>query len=124
MLLLALLFVGSWAAGTDIYKCTDEEGNVAYLQTPCPEDKKPDIEAPVAAEIDDVADDSEAAEETAASPPIAGGRPFEEVEACKQPHRDEVDAIFVALGGAYTPEQGEEFKKRLRTLTQQMRACG
>ncbi|MGI9270803.1 MAG: DUF4124 domain-containing protein [Woeseiaceae bacterium] len=124
MLLYALLLAASPAVGTDIFKCTDEEGNVAYLQTPCPEAKNPAAQTPVDTEDADAVSDTPAFEDPYTLAPITSDRSFEEIEECKQPYRDEVDEIFAALGGAYTPEQGEDFKKRLRTLTQQMRACG
>lgn len=118
MLFLATVLLGMSANAADIYKCTDEEGNVAYLQTPCPVEKKPVAEPPAEAEV-------EAEEEAVPDlPPVVSNRSSEEIDACKEPHRDEVDEIYVALGGVFTPEQGEEYKKRLRTLTQNMRACG
>ena len=118
ILFLVVVLLGMSAEAADIYKCIDAEGNVAYLQAPCPVEKKPTLVPPAESE-------AEAEEETVLeSTPVVSNRSFEEIEACKDPYRDEVDAIYVALGGAYTPEQGEDFKKRLRTLTQHMRACG
>ena len=115
MLLIGLLLIGAAAAGADIYKCTDDQGNVAYLQTPCPVEKKAVVEPPTE-EISDEVEYSLA--------PADGNRSFEEIEACKEPYRDEIDEIDAEMRVAYSPEQLEEYKKRLRTLTQQMRACG
>ena len=120
MLFLVVFLPGMSVEAADIYKCTDAEGNVAYLQTPCPIEKKSAIEPPSEIDVE-----VEAEEETVLkSTRVVSNRSFEEIEACKDPYRDEVDAIYVALGDVYTPEQNDEFKKRLRTLTQHMRACG
>ena len=119
MLIAALLLFATSANGADIYKCTDAEGNVAYMQTPCPIEKKKVAEP--AAEAEPIEFN---APEVAPQVPVVDNRTDEEIVACKKPHRDEIDSIYVALGDAYTPEQGEEFKNRLRTLTQHLRACG
>jgi hypothetical protein len=50
-------------------------------------------------------------------------RSADEVEACKEPHRDAIDAIEAEMLRGYSAEQGETFKQELRTLTQAMRAC-
>jgi hypothetical protein len=120
MLFLVVFLPGMSVEAADIYKCTDAEGNVAYLQTPCPIEKKPTIEPPSEIDVEVEAEEETVLESTQ----VVSNRSFEEIEACKDPYRDEVDAIYVALGDVYTPGQSEEFKKRLRTLTQHMRACG
>ena len=47
----------------------------------------------------------------------------QDVEACKIPLREAIDAIEAEMLRGYSAEQGEEFKQELRVLTQQMRAC-
>jgi hypothetical protein len=51
-------------------------------------------------------------------------RSFEETEECKNPLRDEIDAIEAEMLRGYTSEQSEDFKQRLIELTKEMRACG
>jgi hypothetical protein len=55
--------------------------------------------------------------------PVASNRSAEEVEACKEPHRDAIDNIEAEMLRGYSAEQGEIYKQELRTLTQAMRAC-
>jgi len=108
---LALIMLGSTAVQADIYKCEDEQGNVAYQQLPCPVVNKA-VEVP------------EEPEKTADEPPPAAEhRSPAKVEKCKEPLHDAIDAIEAEMLRGYSAEQGENFKLRLRTLTQQMRAC-
>jgi len=102
-------------ANADIYKCVDAEGNVAYQQIPCPvvKDKVEVVEDAVQDEVVE-----------APQVPVVSNQTHEEVEACKDPLRDAVDEIEAEMLRGFSPEQGEEFKVKLRTLTQEMRACG
>ena len=118
MLLIALVFLGATAESADVHKCTDADGNVAYLQTPCPVEHK---DAPVEEAI---LEESAEQESVSTPPPIVADRSFEEVEICKEPFRDEVDEIEAEMLRGYSAEQASEFKAKLRTLTQNMRACG
>lgn len=47
----------------------------------------------------------------------------EAVERCKKKYRDQIDAIDAQMRSGYTSEQGEAFRKRLRGLTEKLRAC-
>jgi hypothetical protein len=116
LFLLATLLAN---ADGEIYKCVDADGNVAYQQVPCPVVKE---EAEVIDVIDVVKVD-EVAEE-APPTPVASNLTDEEIEACKDPLRDAIDAIEAEMLRGFSPQQGEEFKVQLRTLTQEMRACG
>ncbi len=109
--ILLLLAVLPANADTEIHKCVDADGNVAYQQTPCPVVKE---EAPEVVE-------------QAEQPPqalVASDLTPEEVEACKDPLRDAIDEVEAEMLRGFSPEEGEEFKVKLRTLTQEMRACG
>jgi hypothetical protein len=118
------------AAHADIYKCKDEHGNVAYLQTPCPVEKLE--ESP--ATNDDDAHAAEAApdEEVMDSPPQrqssalqtpSSRLPGEPLDECKKRYRDQIDEIDAEMRTRFSPEQGEAYKERLMTLTKQLRAC-
>jgi hypothetical protein len=115
ILSLFLLVAAPANADIDIYKCVDAQGNVAYQQTPCPV-VKGKIEVLEEAVKDEVAETPQV--------PVVSNQTHEEVETCKKPLRDAIDAIEAEMLRGYSPEQGEEFKVKLRTLTQEMRACG
>jgi len=50
-------------------------------------------------------------------------RSSEEVAQCKKRNRDAIDAIDAEMRRGYSSEQGEAYRKRLRGLTEQLRAC-
>jgi hypothetical protein len=112
LFLLATLLAN---ADVEIYKCVDADGNVAYQQVPCPVVKAEAVIEVI--EVDEVA-------EEAPQTPVASNLTDEEIEACKDPLRDAIDAIEAEMLRGFSPQQGEEFKVQLRTLTQEMRACG
>jgi hypothetical protein len=118
LFLLATLLAN---ADVEIYKCVDADGNVAYQQIPCPVVKEEE-----AAEVIDVIEVDEVDEvaEEAPQTPVASNLTDEEIEACKDPLRNAIDAIEAEMLRGFSPQQGEEFKVQLRTLTQEMRVCG
>lgn len=119
LLLTALLLVAySAKAGTEIHKCVDADGNIAYQQTPCPVEKKKTEVVELPEQIDEIE------EEQPPQAPAINNQTHGEVEACKDPLRDAIDAIEAEMLRGFSPEQGEEFKEKLRTLTEEMRACG
>jgi hypothetical protein len=103
-------------AQADIYKCTDEHGNVAYLQTPCP--------AEVVKETPSVQEVEKSEDTTEPPPEPPSSQPDESLEACKKRFRDQIDAIDAELGASISPEQADAYKERLLVLTRQLRACG
>ena len=119
---ITLVVVWTPAAGAEIYKCTDEDGNVAYLQLPCPVEKAETVEVTYDADAGDVMESSP--EPKTPAPQAPSRHPDEPVEACKKRHRDQIDEIDAEILSAYSPEQGDEYKERLLVLTQQLRACG
>lgn len=117
------------AAHADIYKCKDEHGNVAYLQTPCPAKKTEDTPA-----TDDDAQAAEAVQDEdliqlspePQSPEVqtpSSRLPGEPLDVCKKRYRDQIDEIDAEMRTRFSPEQGEAYKERLMTLTKQLRAC-
>ena len=98
-------------AQTQIHKCTDADGGIAYSQLPCapqktiePEKTEPDAKAESAI-------------------------PKEEPEletngsACKKRYRDAIDAIDAEIGREYSPDKAEQYKRRLLQLTRKLREC-
>jgi hypothetical protein len=130
--LLLLTAVLASVAQADIYKCTDEHGNVAYLQTPCPVEKAEvspaadDDELPVAeAEPDEeTVEPAPAVERQSSEVQAATSRqPGERVADCKKRYRDQIDEIDAEMRTSFSPEQGDAYKERLLALTRQLRAC-
>ncbi|MGI9221469.1 MAG: DUF4124 domain-containing protein [Woeseiaceae bacterium] len=109
-------------ADVEIHKCVDADGNIAYQQTPCPVIKEPDPEEQAEEEVA-VVEEVEPTVETQPAP-VVSNKTHEEIETCKDPLRDAIDAIEAEMLAGFSPEEGEEFKAKLRTLTQEMRACG
>jgi len=118
------------AAHADIYKCTDEYGNVAYLQMPCPAVKVEDTavthdaDAPIAeaAQGEEMMESPPEPQSTEAQVP-SSRRPGEALDVCKKRYRDQIDEIDAELRTAFSPAQGDAYKERLIALTQQLRAC-
>ena len=118
------------AAHADIYKCTDEHGNVAYLQTPCPVEKEEepagtgDEDMPrVEAEQDDYVPESTPEPQSSEVNIPSSRQPGESLDACKKRYRDQIDVIDAEMRTAFSPEQGSAYKERLLALTKQLRAC-
>ncbi len=127
---LFLLFLSPLAsAQTEIHRCVDEDGNIAFQDSPCPESPADAAPGPATdVPVDTVADTAETPpdaehEDVVSYLPVESDRSIEEVEACKEPHRDAIDSIEAEMLRGYSAEQGETYKQELRTLTQAMRAC-
>lgn len=129
--LIAFATVAFSTTHADIHKCTDEHGNVAYLQLPCPTEEpkaanntdKADVSAAEAAQREDVAEPTHESQIPATQTP-SSRRPGERLDACKKRYRDQIDEIDAEIRKSYTPAQGDLYKKRLLALTQKLRACG
>ncbi len=120
LLLAVAIYVSDVQA--EIYRCTDEDGNMVFSQFPC-------------AKNPEEAEEQEAAEETAAAE-ADDARPADSdvdgalrvrnsgvVAQCKKPYRDAIDAIEARMLNGYTPDEGEAYKKQLLGLTKGLRRC-
>jgi len=101
-------------AHADIYKCTDEHGNVAYLQTPCPAEE--------AVQDEELTEASPAPQSPDVQVP-SSRRPGEPLDDCKKRYRDQIDEIDAEMQTVFSSEQGEAYKEKLLALTKQLRAC-
>ena len=112
LVIVGCCLFGTAGAQTQIHKCTDADGNVAYSQLPCP--------PPVTAAPDKIEPDKEAVTE------IPEEEPEQVVDqsACKKRYRDAIDAIDAEIGQDYSPGKAEQYKERLLVLTRKLRQCG
>ena len=115
---LLVLLSSTSLASSDIHKCVDEDGNVAYQQTPCPAPVESEPLAPEPMEPEPMEPEPMEPEPVNVEP-----KNPEDVEACKIPLREAIDEIEAEMLRGYPAEKGEEFKQQLRALTQEMRAC-
>lgn len=128
-----LLFVPlASEAQTEIYRCPQPDGTVAFQGQPCPETPpppepaEPQPDARAEAPGDDFFDFEnpfDAPPEEPSRPPAEGEAPSEERERCEKQARDAIDAIDLEIRRDASREQREEYLPRLRELTRQLRAC-
>ena len=109
-------------AHAEIYKCSDEEGNVSYQQMPCPAAKDDDPQ-PVEPVRDDYVPESTLSPESFAARDPSSRQPGESLADCKKRYRDQIDEIDAEMRRAFSPEQGVAYKENLLVLTKQLRAC-
>jgi hypothetical protein len=125
-------------ANTEIHRCVQEDGTIAFQETPCPEpsvdvgddsesveDQGTDEEPIADEDVFDVfipADEPQPVPPTA-EPALPEALSQDRVE-CEKTTRDAIDAIDLEMREqAYTKEQGEAYLARLLQLTEQLRAC-
>ena len=112
-------------AETHIYKCTDDAGNVAYLQLPCPAKPAAPVETAAAGNGDKPEEPVAPAAEFLEPAPVQSSRePGEPLADCKKRYRDQIDAVEAELFTTDVATMGETYKERLLALAQQLRACG
>ena len=137
-ILVLMLAAASAAADTEIHRCSQEDGTIAFQEMPCPEQavdaddgSKSDESRSAgknAASDDDAFDFVNPFDEPAGTPAAAettGPGPVSQDRAeCEKTTRDAIDAIDLEMREtAYTKEQGEEYLAELLVLTQQLRGC-
>ena len=137
--IVVLLLAGASAtADTEIHSCVQDDGTIAFQQTPCPE---PAVNADDSSEVGESrnAGETPAADDDVfnfvnpfdepASPPTPSEpklpEPVSQDRAeCEKTTRNAIDAIDLEMREtSYTKEQGEEYLAELLALTQQLRAC-
>lgn len=124
LIIVSFCLLNTANAQTQIHKCTDADGGIAYSQVPCAPQKPVESEKPEP--------DAEAESATPVPPkqePAITEVPQEEPEldanrsACKKRYRDDIDAIDVEIGREYSPDKAEQYKQRLLLLTRKLRQC-
>jgi hypothetical protein len=135
-----LLILGTPAlAQSEIYRCAQQDGTVAFQQMPCDEigdvseddsadagnsDEK-DVDAGGSSEhasgfgspFDEPANPPEA------TPPESPDSISDSRASCEQSARDAIDVIDLEMRKGYTREQGQAYLDELIKLTQQLRDC-
>ncbi len=121
-----LFAAGSSLADTEIHRCTQDDGTVAFQEMPCAEPAESN---------DDVSGDDEPVVEDDffdfVNPFDEPPRPATETEPvsqdraeCEKLTRDAIDAIDLEMRETrYSKEQGDEYLAELLELTRQLRAC-
>ena len=136
-LLVLMLAAASAAADTEIHRCLQEDGTIAFQEMPCPEqtvdadDVSKSDESRGAGEnpaSDDAFDFVNPFDEPARTPAAAETArpepPSQDRAECEKTTRDAIDAIDLEMRETtYTKEQGEEYLTELLVLTQQLRGC-
>lgn len=121
-------------AQADIYKCTGDDGNLVFQQTPCVEKVPAEDEANASSADDRDVEEEGPTESTYATEvpasndndtsPLPGDTSQPEViQLCKKKYRDAIDKINAEMSQNFSSEQGEAYRQRLRVLTRQLRAC-
>ena len=137
-MLVPILAATHAAADIEIHRCPQEDGSVAFQETPCPEPAAKVDDDDEAGETgsdtltapanDDFFDFVNPYDEHADPPPPAEPPPPEPVSQdraeCEKITRDAIDAIDLEMrANSYTKEQGEAYLAELLELTRQLRAC-
>lgn len=130
VLLFLLAVVLAPVAHAEIYKCTDENGNVSYQQTPCPAQKPEEPQAtddeasqPVEPLQDEYVPESTPEPQASEAQVRSSRQPGESLDDCKKRYRDRIDEIDADIRTTFSPEQGGAYKEELLALTKQLRAC-
>ena len=113
---VSLCLLNTARAQTQIHKCTDADGNVAYSQLPCVS-QEPEAEAKSTPPVTVEADFSIAE--------IPQEEPERETNtsACKKRYRDAIDIIDAEIGHEYSADKAEQYKQQLLILTRKLRQC-
>ena len=137
--LLVLVFASAnVVAGTEIYRCSLEDGTIAFQEMPCPEpaesaDESGDSgesngDSSTPAPHDAAFDFVNPFDEPSGAPmPVEAALPealSEDRAACEKTTRDAIDVIDLEMReNPYSKEQGQEYLAQLLELTRQLRAC-
>lgn len=126
------------AADTEIHRCVQADGMIAFQETPCPEpavdaddgseagESRSSTREPPAA--DDVFDFVNPFDEPASAPtpvePTQPEPPSKDRAECEKATRDSIDAIDLEMRETdYSQEQGRKYLAELLELTRRLRAC-
>lgn len=124
--------VSASAQDVEIHRCAQEDGTIAFQETPCPEpaddddaEPKEEAEAPAASDgfFDFVNPYDESDEPPQPSEPALPKALTQDRADCEKTTRDAIDAIDLEMRKGYSKEDGKHYLADLLELTQQLRAC-
>ena len=124
LIIVSFCLLNTASAQTQIHKCTDADGGVAYSQLPCAPQKSVESE-----KVEPDAKAESAAPVSAKQELSITEIPQEELEletnasACKKRYRDEIDAIDAEISREYSTDRAEQYKQQLLLLTRKLREC-
>ena len=121
-----MLTASASVAETEIHRCAQEDGTVAFQEKPCEEVSEAAEDSgetnPPASE-DDFFDFVNPFDEPQ-GPSTETGPVSQDRAECEKTTRDAIDAIDLEMQQTtYSKEQGDEYLAELLTLTRQLRAC-
>ena len=129
---LLLLPIAGLSTEVEIHRCTQEDGTVAFQETPCPEPADVDsVDTPDNAEAqvssDDFFDfvnpyDQPEAQPQPSKPELPETLSRDRAD-CEKTTRDAIDAIDLEMRQGYSKEEGQDYLTELLALTHQLRAC-
>lgn len=135
-IIVSLLFAAGIGNGeeTVIHRCTQDDGTVAFQETPCPEpvesttevdESHSDGDSPAPAdEFFEFVNPFDEEEETVTrEAPAASEPPSLDRSECEKTTRAAIDAIDADLQNSDSPENDRQHLADLLELTRQLRAC-
>lgn len=133
-IILCLLFLPGVGNGAEtvIYRCAQEDGTIAFQETPCTEaadeieDESPqstEYGAPADTYFDFVNPFDEDENASAEAEQQSTVPPSQDRAECEQTTRDAIDAIDAKLQNSDSREDDREHLAELLELTRQLRAC-
>jgi hypothetical protein len=124
LIIVSFCLLNTASAQTQIHKCTDADGGVAYSQLPCTpqesvesEKTEPDAKAESATPVTAIQ------ELSITDPPQEEPKLETNRSACRKRYRDAIDAVDAEIGREYSPDKAEQYKQRLLLLTRKLREC-
>ncbi len=120
------------SAETVIHRCAQEDGTIAFQETPCAEpadnsdsdgQEGSEEPAPTSEFIEFVNPFDQPEEAPAPSEPARPRLSSQDRAACEKAKRDAIDAIDFEMRKGYSKEEGQQYLAELLELTGQLRAC-
>ena len=134
LLALAALPRTDLTAEAEIHRCTQEDGTIAFQETPCPEpsddgdaDTQRETGTPTSSDgffdfVNPYDEPEEAPLPSSTEPALPKSVSTDRAD-CEKTTRDAIDAIDMEMREGYSKEDGQTSLAELLELTQQLRAC-
>lgn len=124
-----ILPIATLGADTEIYRCPQKDGSVAFQETPCPQLADDSYQQEISAaepalpedaffDFDNPYNGDEPEPDPAAAAPASADQ-----AACIKSTRDAIDKIDDKMREGYSKEEGQAYLAELLELTRRLRAC-